>query len=291
MNANTALRPDPRLWNDKAWPEEIIKDKELLEQSFQHAVDMLQPTPYPKDWPVLPKLATLEAQAKGAGAHDKFVRPPITVHFKDALNPAGVYQKASTLTGNDTTGINDWSKNTTLLNYIPDAWNHGAEIYTCCNVVRVEKAKKGSHQPGPYVVYFEWQDDSRAVFLHEHGANIAPMFITADIVVLGAGALGTTEILLRSAKCGLKTSDQIGKHFSGNGDVSNKMCLHCGKKIMSWRSPYIVPGFIFEPCKRTWVALVLVEGKGMKGSLRSNPLAKNIALALSALSACDYDYR
>ncbi|KAH7052645.1 cholesterol oxidase [Linnemannia elongata] len=218
LNANTALRPDPRLWNDKAWPEEITQDKELLEQSFQHAIDMLQPTPYPEDWPVLPKLATLEAQAKGAGAHDKFVRPPITVHFKDALNPAGVHQKASTLTGNDTTGINDWSKNTTLLNYIPDAWNHGAEIYTCCNVVRVEKAKKGSHQPGPYVVYFEWQDDSRAVFLHEHGANIAPMFITADIVVLGAGALGTTEILLRSAKCGLKTSDQLGKHFSGNGD-------------------------------------------------------------------------
>ncbi|KAF9086702.1 hypothetical protein BGX29_001264 [Mortierella sp. GBA35] len=218
LNANTALRPEPRLWNQKAWPEEITQDKELLEQSFQHAIDMLQPTPYPEDWPVLPKLATLEAQAKGAGAHDKFVRPPITVHFKDALNPAGVHQKASTLTGNDTTGVNDWSKNTTLLNYIPDAWNHGAEIYTCCNVVRVEKAKRGSHMPGPYVVYFEWQDDSRAVFLHEHGANIAPMFITADIVVLGAGALGTTEILLRSAKCGLKTSDQLGKHFSGNGD-------------------------------------------------------------------------
>jgi hypothetical protein len=249
LNANTALRPDPRLWNDKSWPEEIAQDKELLEQSFQHAVDMLQPTPYPEDWPTLPKLATLEAQAKGSGAHDKFVRPPITVHFKDALNPAGVYQKASTLTGNDTTGINDWSKNTTLLNYIPDAWNHGAEIFTCCNVVRVEKAKKSAHLPGPYVVYFEWQDDSRAAFLHEHGANIAPMFVTADIVVLGAGALGTSEILLRSAKCGLKTSDQIGKHFSGNGDVSVQLFnrLSVGKKKIP-SPPFLLVlsfGFIF----------------------------------------------
>ncbi|GJJ74664.1 cholesterol oxidase [Entomortierella parvispora] len=222
LNANTALKPEPRLWDDKSWPEEVTQDRALLDQSFQHAYDMLQPNPYPEDWPVLPKLATLEQQAKGAGAHDKFVRPPITVHFEDALNPAGVFQKKSTLTGNDTTGVNDWSKNTTLMNYIPDAWNHGAEIFTCCNVVRVEKAKKklqsGAGAAEQYVVYFEWQEESREGFLLEHGASIAPMFVTADIVVLGAGALGSSEILLRSNKCGLPTSDQLGKHFSGNGD-------------------------------------------------------------------------
>ncbi|KAG0335523.1 hypothetical protein BG004_008410 [Podila humilis] len=193
LNANTALKPDPRIWNDP-------------------------PTPYPEDWLVLPKLATLEAQAKGAGVHDKFVRTPITVHFKDALNPAGVYQKASTLTGNDTTGINDWSKNTTLMNYIPDAWNHGAEIFTCCNVVRVDRSDKDPKQPAPYVVYFEWQEQTREGFLHDHGTPSTPLFVTADIVVLGAGALGSSEILLRSNKSGLALSTQVGKHFSGNGD-------------------------------------------------------------------------
>ncbi|KAF9105958.1 hypothetical protein BGX27_009389 [Mortierella sp. AM989] len=218
LNANTALKPEPRIWDDKAWPEEFSQDKALLDQSFQHALDMLQPTPYPEDWPTLQKLATLEAQAKGSGNHHRFIRPPITVHFKDQLNPAGVFQKASTLTGNDTTGINDWSKNTTLMNYIPDAWNHGAEIFTACNVIRVECSKEKSNQTAPYTVYFEWQDSSREAFLREHGSSIAPMFVTADIVVLGAGALGSTEILLRSNKCGLKTSDQVGKHFSGNGD-------------------------------------------------------------------------
>ncbi|KAG0330248.1 hypothetical protein BGZ99_007110 [Dissophora globulifera] len=218
LNANTALKPEPRIWDDPAWPEEITQDKELLEQSFQHATDMLQPNPYPEDWPLLPKLATLEAQAKGAGEHHRFVRPPITVHFKDELNPAGVFQKASTLTGNDTTGINDWSKNATLLNYIPDAWNHGAEIFTACNVVRVERSNTMPNQGAPYVVYFEWQEQRREAFLFEHGSSIAPMFVTADIVVLGAGALGSSEILLRSNKSGLQTSDQLGKHFSGNGD-------------------------------------------------------------------------
>ncbi|KAG0238168.1 hypothetical protein BGW42_007159 [Actinomortierella wolfii] len=216
LNANTALKPDPRIWENKVWPEELSQDKALLEESFQLANDMLQPVPYPEDWPELPKLTTLEKQAKGAGVHEKFTRPPITVHFKDAMNPAGVMQKKSTLTGNDTTGINDWSKNTTLMNYIPDAWNHGAEIYTCCNVVRIEHSTKRS---APYTVYFEWVEEGRDEFLKEHGAIIPPMFVTADIVVLGAGALGSTEILLRSVKTGgLTTSDQLGKHFSGNGD-------------------------------------------------------------------------
>ena len=41
----------------------------------------------------------------------------------------GVYQKASTLSGQDSTGVNDGSKNSTLMNYLPDAWNHGAEMY------------------------------------------------------------------------------------------------------------------------------------------------------------------
>ncbi|KAK2747221.1 ERAD-associated protein [Onygenales sp. PD_40] len=38
-------------------------------------------------------------------------------------------------------------------------------------------------------------------------------------VFLGAGALGTTEILLRSKNQGLKMSDRVGTHMSGNGDI------------------------------------------------------------------------
>ena len=43
--------------------------------------------------------------------------------------------------------------------------------------------------------------------------------VTADVVVLGAGALGSTEILLRSKAHGLPLSDRLGQRFSGNGDV------------------------------------------------------------------------
>jgi cholesterol oxidase len=43
--------------------------------------------------------------------------------------------------------------------------------------------------------------------------------VSAAIVVLGAGSLGSTEILLRSREQGLAVSDRLGHGFTGNGDV------------------------------------------------------------------------
>ncbi|MEM7193076.1 MAG: GMC oxidoreductase, partial [Pseudomonadota bacterium] len=44
-------------------------------------------------------------------------------------------------------------------------------------------------------------------------------FVDARSVVLGAGALGSTEILLRSRDRGLAFSDRLGEGFSANGDI------------------------------------------------------------------------
>ena len=41
------------------------------------------------------------------------------------------------------------------------------------------------------------------------------MFVTADMVILAADALGTTEILLRSKEAGLKLSDRLGEKLFG----------------------------------------------------------------------------
>ena len=46
-----------------------------------------------------------------------------------------------------------------------------------------------------------------------------PLRVRADIVVLAAGTLGSTEILLRSRAQGLALSPALGSRFSGNGDV------------------------------------------------------------------------
>ena len=50
-------------------------------------------------------------------------------------------------------------------------------------------------------------------------SRAADQSITADVVVLAAGTLGSTEILLRSREAGLPVSGQVGERFTGNGDV------------------------------------------------------------------------
>jgi len=43
--------------------------------------------------------------------------------------------------------------------------------------------------------------------------------VRAGVVILAAGTLGSTEVLLRSREHGLTLSRQLGQHFTGNGDV------------------------------------------------------------------------
>lgn len=89
---------------------------------------MLQPVPYPNDFPQLKKLSVLEKQAELMGQKEQFYRPPQTTCFTNGLNSSGIEMRASTLSGQDCTGVNDGSKGSVLMNYLPDAWNWGAEL-------------------------------------------------------------------------------------------------------------------------------------------------------------------
>ena len=108
---------------------------------------MLEPSSYPKDFPHLPKLDLLEKQQEVLGL-GKFYRPPQTTYFQDRVNAAGVEVKASSLTGMDSTGLNDGSKGTTLVTYLSDAWNWGAEIFCGCEVRYVLPASNGGYNVG-----------------------------------------------------------------------------------------------------------------------------------------------
>ena len=98
---------------------------------------MLKPTPLP-DTITLPKNEALKESGKlWPGA---FSRPPINVTFEDKVNHAGVEQRACTLCGDCVSGCNYSAKNTVLMNYLPDAHNHGAEIFTRTLVLYVERS-------------------------------------------------------------------------------------------------------------------------------------------------------
>ncbi len=102
------------------------------------------------------------------------------------------------------TGCNVGAKNTLVTNYLPLAKTHGAHIFVRTEVDWVEKLPGGS-----------WRVHGRRI---GRWGTRTPFTVDADNVVLSAGALGTTEILLRSQANGLSVSHRLGASFSGNGD-------------------------------------------------------------------------
>jgi hypothetical protein len=83
-----------------------------------------------------------------------------------------------------------------------------------CEVRHIKKNPRGEG----YFVYFAWHGSKRGIFEKYFHSDL--MWVYAKkFVFLGAGTLGTTEILLRSNEMGLKTSNTIGTGMSGNGDI------------------------------------------------------------------------
>jgi cholesterol oxidase len=216
VNANVSFRPDPRVLLDPAWPECLREEAaetmtessslSLLAKGYALAEEMLKPTPYPADFPNLAKLTALERSAKQMKA--KFYRLPINVTFEEKINHVGVEQRPCVLCGDCVTGCNHGSKNSVLMNYLPDANNHGAEIFTEMDVRYLER-----RQDGKWIVAYRSGGQGREKF------KASESFLTADIVILAAGTLGSTEILFRSREHGMKISPMLGKRFTGNGDV------------------------------------------------------------------------
>ncbi|MDY7093231.1 MAG: alpha/beta fold hydrolase [Acidobacteriota bacterium] len=219
INANVALRAVEGVWDDPRWPKELLGGTDpLIEKGYQRAETMLGSNPYPDGYPTLPKLEANKKSAAGLGMTPEFYKPPINVTFQDGTNHAGVQQKACINCGDCVAGCNHWAKNTTLMNYLPDAHNHGAEIFTGCWVSHVER------KDGRWVVHFQAVAEGREKY------DAPELFVTADLVVVSAGTLGSTEILLRSKAKGLDLSHHVGQHMSGNGDVLG-FAYNCDEEI------------------------------------------------------------
>jgi len=90
------------------------------------------------------------------------------------------------------------------MNYLPMAHRVGATILTQAKVEWLEKRSDG-----------DWRIHGK----HVNGPGDANDFtLDARQVILSAGSLNSTEILLRSAANGLSVSPALGTKFSGNGD-------------------------------------------------------------------------
>ncbi|KAH0360487.1 hypothetical protein KCU65_g9393, partial [Aureobasidium melanogenum] len=206
VNANVFLTPDSRVFESPSFPSQLRRH-DVLDPYFQRAMAMLEPTRSTK---MFPKDDVLRRQAIHVGLGDCFMPVDQTVTFEDKHNATGVRMRASTFSGQDIQGINDHSKNHVLGTYLADAWSFGAELYCGCDVRYIKK-----HTEGGYLVYF--RDTSQSLL--RCPSKKLRWVHARKLVFLGAGSIGSTEIVLRSRENGLPTSQAVGTGLSGNGSM------------------------------------------------------------------------
>jgi cholesterol oxidase len=128
-------------------------------------------------------------------------------------NAAGVAQEPCNYCGNCMLGCQVHAKNTLDLNYLALAERkHGVEIWP---LHKVDCIRPATDRGGGYYVDFSRLDPSLP-------ASEGKGAVHGSLVVVAAGALGSTELLLRSARVHAalpKLSAALGTRFSGNGDM------------------------------------------------------------------------
>jgi cholesterol oxidase len=189
INAAVAMRADEHVFSMPGWPDEIIADG-LINAAYELAEGMLRVSPCP-DAAGLTKFRALE---RTAAVHGQAVTPlQLTINF---TGNAAADRPACNYCGNCWAGCNVGAKNTLADTYIAAAVDNGADIRINSEVSHINEGSDG------------WLVNV---------VDAEP--IAAKVVVLGAGSLGSTEILLRSQQHGLAVSPSLGEGFSANGDA------------------------------------------------------------------------
>jgi cholesterol oxidase len=191
-----------------------------LEPHYDAVEEMLGATPYPFEHPVYahtPKTMALRDAATELGLDWQL--PPLAVSFAaepggepglglPIAEPAygnvhGVVRRTCRLCGECDLGCNDGAKNSLDHTYLSAARYHGADLRTRHDVWNVRQRSGGGY----------------AVDYVDHGGPAGVRTIECDRLVLAAGTLGTTHLLLRSRSGLPGLSGALGSRFSGNGDV------------------------------------------------------------------------
>jgi cholesterol oxidase len=198
--ANVQLRAAPEVFDD-AWPEAI--DRKALEPWYERTEEALQPVETPDD-PPLPKVAAYDAAARHIGREAE--RLPIAVHFGEARRHpfSGVPQEGCRNLGRCDLGCPIHAKNTVDITYVARAEAHGAEVRPLHLAERIEPPPAHG---GNWTVSYKHLDGGG------DGSVQAPR------VVLAAGTVGSSRLLLRNRRRLPNLSPALGSRFSGNGDA------------------------------------------------------------------------
>ena len=118
------------------------------------------------------------------------------------------------LCGECDVGCNYGSKNTLDYNYLTLAQRKGAQIRPLCEVRQIRPRSGGGYEVD-YVNHDPQNWEGRERDTHNQPLTT----IAADRLILSAGTLGSTFLLLKNRKAFPKISDQLGTRYSTNGDL------------------------------------------------------------------------
>lgn len=206
INAGVVIKPDPELFIQSAWPREIQRDSRqgMLEKYFARVNSMLAVQTYDPQKFRCKKAENLKRSSRALGEKFYWAQLAVNIH-SPRRNQAGDIQPACHRCGNCSTGCNTGAKNTLNMNYLPLAKRNGAQIFPQMEVSYLELLPNQN-----YLIHGIY---------HSTKAGAKNFAVEARNVIVSAGTMGSTEILLRSRKfTNLPLSQVLGKRFSGNGD-------------------------------------------------------------------------
>jgi cholesterol oxidase len=236
--ANISVDAKKEIFN-QGWPPEITYDE--LKPYYDKVGVMLNLQTIPESQ-ATQRYKLMKEAAQKIGYGNRFTPLPLAVafnkdynyqlddpfnnkHSKTWVNAQGVEQGTCVHCGNCDIGCQVKAKNTLDLNYLPWAEKHGAEIRPL-HVVNYIKPENGG-----YRVHFDRLENGRRIPGNE----------SARRVILAAGSLGSTEILLRSRdqyKTMPKLSKFLGLNWSSNGDFLTP-AFHSDREVSPTQGPTI----------------------------------------------------
>lgn len=216
--ANVSVEAKPHVF-DSGWPAEISYQE--LKPYYQMVGDMLCLEGLP-DNQLTSRYKLVQEGAAALGMEKAFEKLPLAVsfnkdwgyhlpdpfnekHSKRFINKHGIEQGTCIHCGNCDIGCKVNARNTLEQNYIPLAERAGAEVRPLHLVKYLEQTGEG------YRVHFDRQE----------GGSMVSSSETSRFVILAAGSINSTELLLRCRdqyKTLPQLSSFLGRNWSSNGD-------------------------------------------------------------------------
>lgn len=233
--ANVLLRKDKRWFvQDQPVPGGGVEHWPVtyddLEPHYERVERMMGVQRYPVDH--LPYRETPKTKAFIEAAerqHLEYCHPPLAVTFAnpnkpprpgeqiqepDGPNLHEMPRSTCRLCGECDIGCNFGSKNTLDYTYLTAARRHGAVLRVLREVRCFERRPEG----GFTIYYVRHEPDPERELLKTDTNHLTLHKVTADRLILAAGTLGTTYLLLKNQSAFPGLSARLGTRFCGNGD-------------------------------------------------------------------------